>query len=184
MDREWQCPVPKNRDEFVFEASKTGVASFCTETRLAATAVAALGLGVCVYLLDRAWGSTMFLSAFAGWQPARHGAFGPLGGILPSFLHAYAFTVLLIVALWPWREARPWVALGWFSVAAALEILQAPTVSLAIFGPPEAMTGMPLIRSVALYAARGEFDWADLWATALGCTAAWLIVSTLDRRPS
>jgi len=156
---------------------------FATEARLAGTAVVALAVGACVYLLDRDWVSTMFLGAFAGWQPARYAVFGALGDTLPSFLHAYAFTVLLVLALWPWPKARGWVAPGWFAIAAGLEILQAPGVALAAFGPPDS-AGTPLVRSLALYAWRGEFDPADLWATALGCATAWVVTNTLARRLS
>jgi hypothetical protein len=123
----------------------------------------------------------MFLGPFAAWQPARHAIFGGLGETLPSLLHAYAFTVLLTVTLWPWPKARCSAALGWFAIAAGLEILQSPGVALAVFGPPES-TVSPLVHGLALYAWRGEFDPADLLATALGCASAWVATSALRRR--
>jgi len=154
-----------------------------TQARLAGTALVALTVGACVYLLDRSWASTMFLGPFAAWQPTRHAVFGALGNTLPSLLHAYAFTVLLALALWRWPKARVWAAPGWFAIAAGLEILQAPGVALAAFGPPDSAV-LPLVRSLALYAWRGEFDPADLWATALGCATAWVITSAVPRRLS
>jgi hypothetical protein len=104
-----------------------------TEARLAGIAVVALAVGASVYLLDRDWMSTLFLGAFAGWQPASHAVFAALGATLPSFLHAYAFTVLLVLALYAWR---------------------------------------------------GEFDPADLWATAFGCATGWVITNAFTRRLS
>jgi len=154
-----------------------------TRVRLIGTALLALLAGACVYLVDRDWASTMFLGPFAAWQPARHEFFGAIGETLPSLLHAYAFTVLLAVTLWPWPKARSSAVLGWFAIAAGLEILQAPGVALAVFGPP-ASSGSPLVHSLALYAWCGEFDPADLLATALGCASAWVATSALRRRLS
>jgi hypothetical protein len=119
------------------------------ESLLAGTATAALLLGVLVYLLDRDWGSALFLSVFAAHQTARLAVFGAAGLWLPSLLHAYAFCALIAAALWPWPRSRAWVCLGWFSVAAALEM------------------------------SYGRFDPGDLTATASGCLLAYITTIVL-----
>jgi hypothetical protein len=119
------------------------------ELVLAGTAAAALALGVGVYLLDRDWSSALFLSAFAAHQATRLAVFGAAGLWLPSLLHAYAFCALIAAALWPWPRSRASVCLGWFSVAAALEMTY------------------------------GRFDPSDLVATAAGCLLAYITTIVL-----
>jgi hypothetical protein len=67
------------------------------ELRLIVTAAFALLLGTSVYLLDRDWASVLFLAAIADRQPGALSVFGEFGYTLPSFLHAYAFALLIIV---------------------------------------------------------------------------------------
>jgi len=115
------------------------------EVLLAGTAVGALLLGVLVYLLDRDWTSALFLSAFSAHQPEQSAVFGPAGEWLPSLLHACAFSMLIMAALWPWPRSRAWVCLGWFSIAAVLEVTY------------------------------GQLDPRDLVATAGGCLLAYAL---------
>ena len=87
---------------------------------LVVSAAFAVVAGSAVYLLDRSWGSVPFLAPFEAWQTDRLGLFGALGYSLPSFLHAYAFALLLILALMPSRAARWLGPLAWLVVAATV----------------------------------------------------------------
>jgi hypothetical protein len=137
------------------------------ERRLSLTAVAALLLGIAVYLLDRDWTRSLFMESFAGHQWPRLAVFGALGECLPSFLHAYAITVLLIVALWPWPWIRSWVCPQWFILASLLEWLQSDAGSAWI-----SETEIPLMACLKSYSVRGRFDYLDLLATGVGCVTA------------
>ena len=144
---------------------------------LTVTAVSALLVGAAVYLLDRDWASTMLLGPFARYQWLKSAIFGYLGEFLPSYLHAYAITVLLIVALWPWPRIKPWVCLLWFILASLLEWLQSDGAYPLILSVDRLKGDIPLLEYLARYAVRGQFDNADLFATGFGCLTA-LVVTT------
>jgi hypothetical protein len=145
------------------------------ELRLIVTAVFALLLGTSVYLLDRDWASVLFLAAIADRKAGASSVFGEFGYTLPSFLHAYAFALLVIVALWHLPRARAWSALAWLCIAGALECVQADRFS-AIFSEHESsLTDLPLVTSFHAYVVHGHFDGGDLIATALGCLTAYVV---------
>jgi hypothetical protein len=148
---------------------------------LATSALGALALGVGIYLVDRDWATTMALAPVAGWQWPRLGLFGTAGLVLPSFLHAYAFAVLLVLALDLRPRSRAWICAGWFAIAAALECLQADAVANLVFGPRPGPIEYPLVQSLQLYARHGRFDPADLWATAIGCASAWFVTRAMEK---
>lgn len=137
----------------------------------------ALVLGTCVYLLDRDWATALFLAPLAGFQGEQVGLFGSAGYVLPAFCHAYAFSLLLILALGRSRRVRNSGALAWFAVAAGLELLQSPPIAallrpLAVWYPDS-----PALGSFVMYAQNGRFDPYDLAAAGLGCVAAWFLAS-------
>ena len=144
---------------------------------LVASALFALMLGACVYLLDRDWATVLFLAPLAGFQAEPSSLFGSVGHVLPAFCHAYAFSLLLILALGRSRCARYLGALAWFAVAAGLEALQSPPFAAILSLLATRQTDSPALGSITLYAVNGRFDPYDLAAAGLGCVAAWLIAS-------
>lgn len=144
---------------------------------LAASALAFLLLGTCVYILDRDWATAWFLAPLAGLQGEPAGLFGSVGFVLPAFCHAYAFSLLLILALGRTRRACLLGALAWFAVAAGLEFLQLAPMSARLQTLAAWYTDSPVLGSIMMYAVHGRFDPYDLAAAGLGCVAAWLIAS-------
>ena len=147
---------------------------------LLGSAILALLVGTFVYLVDRDWASTQFLSPLAALQGDPAAFFGALGQVLPSFCHAYAFTLLLIMALGASRHARPFGAAVWFAIAAGLELLQAGRMQLLAQEPTALLAGSPLANSVRAYVVNGHFDSGDLIAAAVGCLAAYIVSSVLE----
>jgi len=142
------------------------------ELGLIVTAVAALLLGAAVYFLDRDWTNSMFLEPFVEYQLPRSAAFGAFGGFLPALLHAYAISILIIVALWPWPRTRVWVCLLWFIIASTLEWMQSG-IGDAWFIAMDSLPGdIPLLAYLKSYAFKGQFDSLDLLATGMGCLTA------------
>jgi hypothetical protein len=144
------------------------------------TAVLALLLGTAVYFLGRDWTHSMLLAPFVGYQWARFTIFGAIGGCLPSLLHAYAITVLIIIALRPWPRSRPWICLLWFILASFLEWLQSDTGSTWFVSDERIMGGSELMASLGNYALHGQFDVLDLIAPGMGCIAALAIATSLS----
>jgi len=148
-----------------------------------ASALIALVIGSLVYVADRDWSSAQFLAPIADLQPAPLGVFGPLGLVLPSFLHAYAFALLLIIAIGHTRRARILGAIGWFACAATLEFLQARPLQDLLGQSGPAAVVPPLLQGFQSYVVNGRFDPGDLIATGLGCAAAYAIASVREAPP-
>lgn len=147
---------------------------------LLSSTLLALLVGAFVYLLDRDWASTQFLAPVAEWQGEQSVLFGALGQVLPSFCHAYAFALLLIMALARSSHARQLGAAAWFAVAAGLELLQAERLHALLPEPNALLAGSTLSNSIHAYIVNGHFDTGDLFAAGLGCLAAYLVSSVLE----
>lgn len=147
---------------------------------LLGSAVLALILGTSIYLLDRDWASTLFLSSWAQWQDEPGEVFGALGLVLPSFFHAYAFALLLIMTLGRTTRARRFGASAWFAIAAVLELLQAGQVPAVVTGAEAAPVVTTLFNSLQHYVMSGHFDPGDLIAAGIGCLAAYVVSSALE----
>jgi len=149
---------------------------------LGASVPIALVLATAVYIFDREWSSVRFLAPLAAWQPGMGGWFGPLGNTLPSFLHAYAFALLVILALRPYRHAATVGALGWLTVAGTLELLQIDSFREYCDGVAGSLTGLYWFNGAGSCLVSGIFDAGDLWATVLGCLTAWAASRFLELR--
>lgn len=145
--------------------------------------VFSLLLGTLVYLLDRNWSTVLFLVPVSDWQSGIHGIFGDLGQTLPSFFHACAFSLLLVITLGRMPHARVIGVTGWFIVATALEVAQTDTFRDALFGSSVQPASATLINIFQIYVVNGHFDPGDLVATAFGCAAAYAIASVLEEHP-
>ena len=153
------------------------------ESVLILTAVAALLLGGAVYIIDRDWTYSLLLEPFASYQWPRSNVFGGVGDFLPSLLHAYAISVLLIVALWPWPRKWPWVCLLWFSIASLLEWLQCDAAGTFFVDSDKSNGVMLPLKYLERYATYGKFDYIDLLATGVGClTALTLSIAVMPNR--
>ena len=139
--------------------------------------------GTAVYLLDRDWSSVLFLAPLARWQPGTLDAFGVAGYSLPSFLHAYAFTLLLILALLPSKAARWLGSLTWLALAAGLELLQADAVKAWVTSHFTELADAPIAGEFFRFILFGRLDAADLAATALGVALAALTSFVLEKQP-
>lgn len=147
------------------------------------SAILALAAGTSVYLFDRDRASALFLAPFADSPVDHAGLFGVLGGNLPSFFHAYAFALLLIMLLGRTPYARHIGAALWFSIAAALECLQAQRIEALLYGSTALRADPTMLGSIQAYIANGHFDPGDLLAAGLGCVAAYAVSSVLEGRP-
>lgn len=146
----------------------------------AASGLVSLLLGASVYLMDRDWGSVLFLAPFATWQPAVSGWFGSPGFNLPSFFHAYGFALLIALVLGDVRRAWLLGSTGWFGIAALLEALQSELV-WSIFLTTEHNVGATAFgRAVEVYVVNGSFDIGDMLAAAVGCFAAGAVAYMME----
>jgi hypothetical protein len=154
-----------------------------TLAALGVSAILALVAGALVYMLDRDWGSTLFLAHWVQWQPDGAGPFGALGNSLPSLFHAYAFALLLIMLLGRTLRARLVGTLLWFTTASALECLQVDTVKTWLAHAPGFPNDTTFLAGIHAYIVNGYFDPGDLVAAGLGCCSAFAVSFFLEDRP-
>lgn len=143
---------------------------------IAATAIAA---GVLVYAFDRSSESIYFLpDAFASGS----GWFGAFGGVLPAFLHVYAF-ILLTGAVIPESARRFSICLFWLGIETLFELGQhasiAPSIAAAL---PVWLEPVPILGRTASYFLHGTFDPWDLAAIFVGTLAAYRTLTVIAQR--
>lgn len=149
--------------------------------------LAALGLGLLVYLVDRRPEQTYFLLRLGvphnlptGGSPV----FGLLGQNLPAFLHVFAFTLITGGILGCGMKGSMLVAASWLLTDAVFELGQRfPAWAEALI--PQWFDSLPVLESARLFFRAGTFDPLDLIAMALGALAAYgLLLITMERRRS
>jgi hypothetical protein len=142
-----------------------------------AVSVLVFGLGALVYVWDRGVGTTLLLPSAFGHRSGEGLLFGALGGSLPSFAHAFAFTLLTAALLGRNARARWLAGGGWWLVDTLFELGQHPALK------DQLATFMPGV--IGAYFMHGTFDYFDLLATTLGVLAAgWFHFSFIREQPS
>lgn len=149
---------------------------------LLGVALAALTLGLAIYAFDRDWATVALLSPLSDFQTLPRNWFGTGGQFLPSFLHALAISLLLIIALEPGPGGRLMICSAWCATALMLEVVQLDDVSASLIDAAQLHTTPPLLAPVENYARQGVFDLADMIATSLGCLAALVSAHIFRRR--
>ena len=76
-------------------------------------------VGVVVYALDRG-GSVHFLAGW--WDLPAVSVFGPLAGLLPTFLHTLVFIIITAAILRPWPRTLPATCCTWFLFECLFEV--------------------------------------------------------------
>lgn len=137
------------------------------DLRVTAIAVAALAVGVAIYVLDRPPGSAYLLPRSATLFPDISLPFGIMGDWLPAFLHVFAFSLLTAALLSATRVAAAGACAAWWAIDSLFELGQHPAVSPHLG---------------AAYFVRGSFDPADLLATAVGALCAFATLTLIRRR--
>ena len=148
----------------------------CFRSRLPlVSASLALAVGMLVYLTDRTASSSMLVPDIGAH--ARLHAFGTLGQWLPSFVHAFAFSLLTAAALHPRAGPAYPVCVIWGALNVLFEIGQYPLVSARLADTlRDCERWLPFARSLSNYFVRGTFDPGDVVAAILGATAAAVVL--------
>lgn len=145
------------------------------DTMPVALGLLALALGSLVYLTDRDGARAALIptvSALAGSQ-----WFGVLGLWLPSWAHAFAFS-LFTASFLPWTSAwRQGGCLMWFAVDAAFELGQHPAIRQDLVPALERHLGPgPLGGLLSGYFVGGTFDRLDIAAAGIGALSAAVVL--------
>jgi hypothetical protein len=145
----------------------------------------ALFVGLTVYLVDRPPEQTYFIYKIDSAISLHHvlpPLFGPLGKILPAFVHVFSFALLTAGILACKRKGCVLACLVWLSVDVAFELGQKFGVWSSSL-VPSWFEGIPLLENTVNYFTFGTFDFMDLTAIAVGSLAAYItMMCTLERR--
>lgn len=138
----------------------------------------ALTLGAALYVAARP-AASVYLLPYKGQALLASGSTLAVTGVLPTFLHVLAFSLLTAAVLRP-GGVRAFVAIAgtWLGVNAILEVGQharlAPAVASAL---PASFDDVPVLENLGSYLLQGTFDVADLLAATAGAVAAVLIMA-------
>jgi hypothetical protein len=136
-------------------------------------AAAVLSLGALVYVVDRPADATPYLDALHALAPWPDLSFGRIGDHLPTFAHAFAFSVLTATLLG--RALHVTSCVAWLVVNAGFELGQRPEVAGRLADLlPLSLRQTPLANAMESYFLSGTFDAWDLVSICAGAAAAYV----------
>jgi hypothetical protein len=146
--------------------------------------VLTLFVGLLLYLINRP-SDIYFVSFIKGAEHLHHLAF-PLptriGGALPSFLHVFAFSLLLGGLLACRKTGYLIICCSWLFTNVLFELGQRHPISTSQV-IPEWFEGMFFLENIREYFLNGTFDSFDLLASSVGAVAAYcVLVRTREER--
>jgi hypothetical protein len=143
--------------------------------------LAALGVGVLVYLVDRPAAQSVVPSAISLFALTPT-VFGVLGHSLPTFVHVMAFILLTTAVLAGGKSTAVAVCLGWFALEAVFELGQHPAIAPALSTAiPSWFAHFPILNQTDRYFLNGTFDPMDLLAIVLGAAVAYVLIRSTER---
>jgi hypothetical protein len=144
---------------------------YAIRVSVAGPAFIVLCIGVLVYVLDRpSFGSLV------RWTATGHTApfFGNASQWLPSFAHAFAFSLITAEILRPWHRLARHSFHVWLAIELVFEMLQAPGVGASISQLVGQSADSRVTAFLSLSLSAATFDFFDLVAIALGVCASRL----------
>jgi hypothetical protein len=133
--------------------------------------------GAGVYLLFRRPGGAYLISYVDTLWRMRPETCGLVCDSFPSFAHTFSFSVFAALCL-PHRAT--WIVLsclGWFLIDACFEFAQLHDVAVQVNAHlPHWFSSVAIFDHLSSYLAHGTFDQLDLIASAVGATAAAMLL--------
>jgi hypothetical protein len=136
--------------------------------------------GLLLYLLTRP-SDIYFVSFIKGVHDSHHWVLpfpNGISGSLPSFLHVFAFSLLIGGILACGKRGYLIICCAWFFTNVLFELGQRYPIS-ACEVIPKWFEEICILQSVRNYFLNGTFDFFDLFASSVGAAAAyWVLVKT------
>lgn len=145
----------------------------------------ALFLGFLLYLLHRP-PDTYFLSFIKAHDASSYGIsppFNAISGALPSFLHVFAFSLMIGGLLSCRKRGYLIICFAWLFINVLFEIGQRHPISASQVIPAW-FEEVFILRNMQNYFQKGTFDFSDLLASFVGAAAAYcvLLLTIQNRR--
>jgi hypothetical protein len=143
----------------------------------AVAGLAALILGMLVYVETRSGSQVFFLQYLPAAHSSSHTEFSDILYALPSLLHIYAFILLTAAVVSSNVHNLRLICLFWLVTELAFEIGQQHDVAVAIVKQlPAWFYGSAVLETVPNYFLQGTFDPLDIIGLLLGALAAYATV--------
>ena len=140
--------------------------------------------GLLLYLFTRP-SDIYFVSFIKGAENSHYWALPfptGIGGALPSFLHVFAFSLLLGGLLACRKTGYLIICCAWLFTNVLFELGQRYPISASQV-IPKWFEGMFILQNMRDYFLNGTFDFFDLLASSIGALAAyWVLVRTREER--
>lgn len=141
-------------------------------------AAVALAMGVSVYLFAR---PPLDLLPFS-WNLFTGAGLRPLSGVLPEFLHVFAFILLTAAVVRGPPRVIP-ICVFWVGIETFFELGQHPSLAPYITAAvPQWFEQLPVLDRTASYFLHGTFDPWDVVTTVLGTLAAYFMLTWIAQR--
>ena len=150
---------------------------------LVAAASLALIVGLAVYIADRSVGTSVRIPGIRAGLQGGASLFGSWGQWLPSFTHAFAFSLFTAAALPLALRYGLAACAAWGATDIALELAQHSLLhgqTMCLFEYSQDSSW--IVTKFVHYACRGTFDMNDVFAVAVGALVAAAIIYCLYRR--
>lgn len=144
-------------------------------------AIAALSVGLLVYLLYRQPESVYFIPDWLSLSHNSSSASGNLTDYLPTFIHVYSFILLTVAVAGTTKHSIP-ICLGWLIVDSLFEIAQINSIANWIGNhTPNWFSAIPVLENTSGYFMAGTFDFFDLISIVIGTIAAYFTIELSKR---
>ena len=145
----------------------------------------ALFLGFLLYLLHRPL-DTYFVFFIKAHDASSYGispSFNAIAGALPSFLHVFAFSLILGGILSCRKRGYPIICCTWFFINVLFELGQRHAIAASQMVPTW-FGQVFILENMQNYFLKGTFDFYDLLASFVGAAAAYcvLLLTIQNRR--
>lgn len=142
--------------------------------------VIALIVGLMVYLLDRpSWQLSIIPDDFSLNNDGPI-TFGPIGLHLPTFLHAFAFSIISAGIL-PHSQVGHMIACGtWILIDTCFELFQHPTLYSLI--APNLDSNNFILVEINKFFVNGTFDWLDVASIIAGAGCAYSVLMIIRNK--
>jgi len=149
------------------------------------TGVAALFIGMLVYLVDRPPDQTYFVDKSPVNISLYHtlpGLFNIIGNSLPSFAHVFSFILITAGLIASKKRHFIIICFFWFLVDSVFELGQKFSTMFIKF-IPDWFASIPFLENIGDYFVRGTFSFSDMAAIFIGTiTAYFILMITSERR--
>lgn len=139
-------------------------------------------IGALVYLIDRPPEETYFIYRLP-FDISLHDRmpqiFGPIGSVLPDFLHVFAFILITAGVLGVGKRGQVVICVVWFVIDTLFEVGQRFRWLADMV--PDWFANVPFLENTANYFRYGSYDSRDLVAIALGTVCAYMVLNFTSR---